>query len=78
MFGYVVPDKMNMFMKDYYGYRAFYCGLCKSIGKRCSQLMRINVYLYTSYIGQCRHNFRASAPCAQAQSVAVYARILWG
>ncbi len=40
--------------------------------------MRINVYLYTSYIGQCRHNFRASAPCAQAQSVAVYARILWG
>lgn len=41
MFGYVIPDKLNMYMKDYYGYRAFYCGLCKSIGKRCGQLMRI-------------------------------------
>ena len=25
MFGYVIPDKLNMFMKDYYGYRGFYC-----------------------------------------------------
>ena len=42
MFGYVIPDKMNMFMKDYYNYRAYYCGLCKRIGKDCGQLMRIS------------------------------------
>lgn len=41
MFGYVIPDKPNMFIKDFTLYRAFYCGLCKSIGKRCSQLMRL-------------------------------------
>lgn len=41
MFGYVIPDKPNMFIKDFTLYRAFYCGLCKSIGKRCGQLMRL-------------------------------------
>lgn len=42
MFGYVIPDKMNMFMKDYYNYKAYYCGLCKRIGKDCGQFMRIS------------------------------------
>lgn len=55
MFGYVVPDKMNMFMKDYYGYRAFYCGLCKSIGKRCSQLMRINTTYDMTFLNILAH-----------------------
>ncbi len=42
MFGYVIPDKMNMFMKDYFHYRAHYCGLCKRIGKDCGQFMRLS------------------------------------
>ncbi len=33
---------MNMFMKDYYNYKAYYCGLCKRIGIDCGQLMRIS------------------------------------
>lgn len=45
MFGYVVPDKPNMFIKDFTMYRAFYCGLCKAIGKNCSQCMRV----FTNY-----------------------------
>lgn len=40
MFGYILPDKPNMFMKDYTMYRAFYCGICKSLSKHASQLMR--------------------------------------
>lgn len=42
MFGYVIPDKMNMYMKDFYVYKAHYCGLCKAIGKNCSELMRFS------------------------------------
>lgn len=42
MFGYVIPDKLNMYVKDYYVYKAHYCGLCKRIGKDCSQLMRFS------------------------------------
>ena len=40
MYGYVVIDKPDMFVKDFALYRAFYCGYCKSVGKKCSQLMR--------------------------------------
>lgn len=55
MFGYVIPDKLNMFMKDYYGYRAFYCGLCKSIGRRCSQLMRIGTTYDMTFLNVLAH-----------------------
>ena len=40
MYGYVIIDKPDMFVKDFAMYRAFYCGYCKSVGKRCSQIMR--------------------------------------
>ena len=51
MFGYVLPDKPNMFIKDFTMYRAFYCGLCKTIGKNCSQAMRVATnYDMTFYI----------------------------
>lgn len=42
MFGYVIPDKMNMFVKDYYNYKAYYCGFCKRIGKDLGQFMRFS------------------------------------
>lgn len=40
MFGYVIPDKPNLFIKDFYAFRAFYCGLCKATGKQSGTLMR--------------------------------------
>ena len=40
MFGYIVPDKMNMLIKDFTIFKAYYCGLCKSIGKCQGQLYR--------------------------------------
>ncbi|MDE7070778.1 MAG: hypothetical protein K2O86_02230 [Clostridia bacterium] len=55
MFGYVIPDKLNMFMKDYYGYRGFYCGLCKSIGRRCGQLMRIGTTYDMTFLNILAH-----------------------
>ncbi|HPD02698.1 MAG TPA: DUF5685 family protein [Eubacteriales bacterium] len=33
MFGYVIPDKPNMLIKDWTAFRAVYCGLCKALGK---------------------------------------------
>ena len=43
MFGYILPDKPNLYMKDYALYRAFYCGLCHQIGKCQGQCMRLAV-----------------------------------
>lgn len=34
MFGYITIDKMELKMKDYYLYRAYYCGLCNTLKER--------------------------------------------
>ena len=40
MFGYVIPDKQNMYIKDFNVFQAFYCGLCKTLGETGSQITR--------------------------------------
>lgn len=58
MFGYVLPDKPNMFVKDFTMYRAFYCGLCKTIGKRCSQTMRLSTNYDMTFFAVLLHAVR--------------------
>jgi len=41
MFGYVMPEKPELKIKEYELFRAYYCGVCKSIGKRHGQLPRL-------------------------------------
>jgi len=41
MFGYVIPDKNNMYIKDFNVFQSFYCGLCKALGKTGSQATRL-------------------------------------
>ncbi len=50
MFGYILPDKPNMYVKDYTLYRAHYCGLCKSTKKYYGNLMRFSVNYDTTFI----------------------------
>lgn len=33
MFGYVLPQKCEMKVKDFEAYRAYYCGVCKQLGR---------------------------------------------
>lgn len=56
MFGYVIPDKPNMFIKDYFAFRAFYCGLCKAIGKRYGCLMRFTTNYDSTILNILVHN----------------------
>lgn len=41
MFGYVIPDKQNMYIKDFNVFQAYYCGLCKTLSKTGSQITRL-------------------------------------
>lgn len=34
MFGYVTANKLELKVKDYYTYRGFYCGLCRTLHKK--------------------------------------------
>lgn len=45
MFGYVIPDKENMYIKDFNVFQGYYCGLCRALGKTGGPLTR----LCTSY-----------------------------
>jgi hypothetical protein len=56
MFGYVTPDKPNMYMKDYAVYKAFYCGICKCTGKLYGQLMRFTTNYDITFFTILLHN----------------------
>lgn len=43
MFGYIMPDKSELKVKEYEMFKAFYCGVCKSIGKRIGNVPRITL-----------------------------------
>jgi hypothetical protein len=40
MLGYVTTEKQELKMREYEIYRGYYCGVCKSIGKRHGQIPR--------------------------------------
>ena len=62
MFGYVVIDKPNILIKDYNTYRAYYCGLCKSIGKVSGQLMRFTLNYDIVLLALLGHNYEELDP----------------
>jgi len=41
MFGYIIPDKDNMYIKDFNVFQSFYCGLCKALHKTGSEITRL-------------------------------------
>ncbi len=41
MFGYVIPDKLNMYIKDFNVFQSFYCGLCKTLGESGAEFTRL-------------------------------------
>lgn len=43
LFGYVTVYKELLNESDYLTFKAYYCGLCRSIGRRCSQMSRLGL-----------------------------------
>lgn len=41
MFGYILPLREELKVKDWERFRAVYCGLCRTMGQRCGQLSRL-------------------------------------
>lgn len=56
MFGYVIPDKPNMYMKDYVLFRAYYCGLCHAMKKESGQIARLTVNYDAAFISLLFHD----------------------
>lgn len=41
MFGYVIPDKQNMYIRDFNVFQSFYCGLCRALKASGSEATRL-------------------------------------
>jgi hypothetical protein len=41
MLGYVTPEKGELKLREFEVYGAYYCGICRSVAKRCGQLPRL-------------------------------------
>lgn len=50
MFGYIVPEKPEMKIKEYELFKAHYCGVCKSIGKRYGQFGRLTLNYDSTFL----------------------------
>ena len=51
MFGYVTPYKMELKIKDYEMFKAYYCGLCISIKNNFSNLCRMTLNYDMTFLG---------------------------
>jgi len=51
MFGYILPDKGEMKIKEYELFRAYYCGVCKSMGKSFGPLCRFALNYDSVFLG---------------------------
>lgn len=51
MFGYIMPDKGEMKIKEYELFRAYYCGVCKSMGKNFGPLCRLGLNYDSVFLG---------------------------
>jgi len=43
MLGYIVPDKPELKIREFEIYSGYYCGICRSIGKRHGQIPRLSL-----------------------------------
>lgn len=50
MFGYVIPYKSELKIREYNLFRAYYCGLCKTMGREYNQLVRMGLNYDISFL----------------------------
>ena len=50
MFGYIFPEKPELKIKEYELFRAYYCGICKSIANRYGQIPRLTLNYDSTFL----------------------------
>ncbi len=56
MFGYILPDKPYLYLKDDTLYSALYCGICKSLKKETGELSRFTLSNDMTFLSALAHN----------------------
>ena len=50
MFGYVNPDKPELKIREFEVYRAYYCAVCKAIGRGSGQIPRLSLHYDLAFL----------------------------
>ncbi|HBM80083.1 MAG: DUF5685 family protein [Clostridiales bacterium] len=72
MFGYIFPDKGELKVKEYELFKAYYCGLCKCIGRECGQAARLALNYDSAFLGMFLSSFREEREDIKFQNCAVH------
>ena len=72
MFGYIKVDKPNILIKDFNTYKAYYCGLCKTIARKEGALMRLGVNYDIAFLSMLAHNYEDAEPSFDMQRCIIH------
>lgn len=68
MFGYIMPDKPELKIKEYELFRGYYCGLCKSMGRNFGTLSRFALNYDTAFLGLLLASVHNEVPVLKKES----------
>lgn len=51
MFGYILPDKPELKIKEFEAFRAYYCGVCKAMGRSFGLFSRLTLNYDSVFLG---------------------------
>jgi hypothetical protein len=68
MFGYIMPDKPELKIKEYELFRGYYCGLCKSMGRSFGMLSRFALNYDSVFLGLLLASVQNEEPVLKKES----------
>jgi len=68
MFGYIMPDKPELKIKEYELFRGYYCGLCKSMGRSFGTLSRFALNYDSAFLGLLLSSVHGEMPVLKKES----------
>ncbi len=72
MFGYIRPEKPELKIKEYDEFRAFYCGICKSIAKNSGQIARLTLSYDATFLALLFSSVSNTAPEKRVERCVVH------
>lgn len=72
MFGYIRPEKLELKIKEFDEFRAFYCGVCKSIGKTCGQVFRLTLSYDATFFALLFSSVSNASPLKKLERCAIH------
>lgn len=68
MFGYIMPEKQELKIKEYELFRGYYCGLCKSMGRSFGTLSRFALNYDSVFLGLLLSSVHNEVPVLRKES----------